>query len=42
LVGVILLADGLHLHISKAYLYFALFFTITVESINIIARKKHI
>ncbi len=42
MVGVILLADGLHLHISKAYLYFSLFFTITVESINIIARKKHV
>ncbi len=41
MVGVILLADGLHLHISKAYLYFSLFFTIAVESINIIARKKH-
>jgi predicted tellurium resistance membrane protein TerC len=41
LVGFILLADGLHIHISKGYLYFALFFTLTVESINIIVRKKH-
>lgn len=41
MIGVILLADGFHLLISKGYLYFALFFTITVESLNIIARKRH-
>ncbi len=41
MVGVILLADGLHMHISKGYLYFSLFFTLTVESINIAARKRH-
>ncbi len=41
MVGVILLADGLHMHISKGYLYFSLFFTLVVESINIVARKKH-
>lgn len=41
MVGVILLGDGLHIHISKGYLYFSLFFTLAVESINIVARKKH-
>lgn len=41
MIGVILFADGIHLHISKAYLYFALFFTIVVESLNIVARKRH-
>jgi len=41
MIGVILLADGMHMVISKAYLYFALFFTISVESLNIIARKRH-
>ncbi len=41
LVGAILLTDGLHMHISKGYLYFALFFTLVVESLNIVARKKH-
>ena len=41
MVGVILLADGLHIHISKGYLYFSLFFTMTVESLNILARKRH-
>lgn len=41
MIGFILLADGLHWHISKTYLYFALFFTILVESLNILARRKH-
>lgn len=41
MVGVILLADGIHMPISKGYLYFSLFFTLTVESLNIVARKKH-
>jgi predicted tellurium resistance membrane protein TerC len=41
MIGVILLADGIHMPISKGYLYFALFFTISVESLNIIARKRH-
>ena len=40
MIGVILLADGFHIMISKGYLYFALFFTISVESLNIIARKR--
>lgn len=40
MVGVILFADGIHLHISKGYLYFSLFFTMTVEILNIIARKN--
>lgn len=40
MIGVILLADGFHLVISKGYLYFALFFTISVESLNIVARKR--
>lgn len=39
MIGVILLADGFHVEISKGYLYFSLFFTITVESLNIVARK---
>jgi len=41
MVGVILLADGLNIHISKGYLYFSLFFTLAVEVINIAARKRH-
>ncbi|MBU6339233.1 MAG: TerC family protein [Rickettsiales bacterium] len=41
MIGVILCADGFKLEISKGYLYFALFFTLAVESLNIMARKKH-
>ncbi len=41
MVGVILSADGFHLHISKGYLYFSLFFTLVVEGLNIVARKRH-
>lgn len=40
-VGIILLADGLNIYIDKGYLYFSLFFTITVECLNIMARKKN-
>lgn len=40
LVGVILLADGFDIHISKTYLYFSLFFTLSVEILNIIANKR--
>ena len=40
LVGAILLADGFNLHISKTYLYFSLFFTLTIEVLNIVSRKK--
>ncbi|MSP33322.1 MAG: TerC family protein [Rickettsiales bacterium] len=40
MVGAILLADGFNLHISKTYLYFSLFFTLTIEILNIVARKK--
>lgn len=41
MVGIILLADGFSMHISKSYLYFSLFFTLTIETLNIIARKKN-
>ena len=38
MIGVILLADGLHMFISKTYLYFSLLFAITVECLNIAAK----
>ncbi|HLD76953.1 MAG TPA: TerC family protein, partial [Rickettsiales bacterium] len=41
MVGIILLADGFHIHISKTYLYFSLFFTLSVEILNIISKKRH-
>ncbi len=40
LVGVTLIAEGLGLHISKGYVYFAMAFSLVVESINIYGRKK--
>lgn len=40
LVGVTLIAEGLSFHISKAYVYFAMAFSLAVESINIYSRKK--
>ncbi|MFV3073897.1 TerC family protein [Niveispirillum fermenti] len=40
LVGVALIADGLHFHIPKGYLYFAIAFSIGVESLNLAAAKR--
>lgn len=40
MIGVILLADGMHFQISKGYLYFSLFFAIAIESLNILAGKN--
>lgn len=40
LVGVTLIADGLHFHIPRGYIYFAIAFSIGIESLNLIARRK--
>ena len=40
LVGVALIADGLDFHIPRAYLYFAMGFSILVESLNLVARRR--
>lgn len=40
LVGVALIADGLHFHIPKGYLYFAIAFSILVESLNLLANRR--
>lgn len=39
LVGVALVADGLHFHIPRVYLYFAIGFSIAVEALNLYAAK---
>ena len=39
LVGVALIADGLHFHIPRGYLYFAIAFSIVVESMNLLASR---
>ncbi len=41
LIGVALVADGLHFHIPKGYLYFAIAFSLGVECINLWLSKKH-
>jgi predicted tellurium resistance membrane protein TerC len=43
LVGMALVADGLHYHIPRGYLYFAIAFSAAVEALNLMAaraRKK--
>ena len=40
LVGVALIAEGFDVHISKGYIYFAMAFSLAVESVNIYTRKK--
>lgn len=42
LIGVTLVAEGLEFHISKAYIYFAMAFSLGVESINIYIKKKRL
>jgi predicted tellurium resistance membrane protein TerC len=40
LIGMVLIADGLHFDIPRGYLYFAVCFSLLVEALNIFARKK--
>ncbi|RMD88526.1 MAG: TerC family protein [Alphaproteobacteria bacterium] len=40
LVGVALVADALHFHIPRGYLYFAILFSILVETLNHLARRR--
>jgi len=40
LVGVALVADGMHFHIPRGYLYFAIFFSALVEVLNLMALKR--
>ncbi|MBM86259.1 MAG: hypothetical protein CMM47_09585 [Rhodospirillaceae bacterium] len=40
LVGIALVADGLHYHIPRGYLYFAIAFSASVEVCNLLARRK--
>lgn len=40
LIGVVLIAEGLHQHISKGYIYFAVAFSLTVEAVNIRVLKS--
>jgi predicted tellurium resistance membrane protein TerC len=40
LVGVALVADGLHFHIPRGYIYFAIAFSMLVEMLNLLARRN--
>ncbi len=40
LIGMILIADGFNNHIPRGYVYFAMGFSLFVETLNIIARKR--
>jgi predicted tellurium resistance membrane protein TerC len=40
LVGVTLIAEGLHHHIPKGYIYFSMAFSVFVEMLNLGARRK--
>jgi predicted tellurium resistance membrane protein TerC len=41
MVGVLLTLNGFDIYIDKAYLYFAIFFSSTVEAINLRLRKRN-
>ncbi len=40
LIGMVLIADGFSLHIPRAYVYFAMGFSLTVEGLNLIRRTR--
>ena len=41
LVGVTLMVEGFDVHVPKGYIYFAMAFTLAVETINIRVRRRH-
>ena len=41
LIGVMLVAEGVGAHLDKGYIYFAMFFALIVEVLNIIIRGRH-
>ena len=40
LIGVILIADGFGMHVPKGYIYFALAFSVAVETLNHVVRRR--
>jgi predicted tellurium resistance membrane protein TerC len=40
LIGVMLIVEGLHVHVPKGYIYFAMAFSVGVEMLNIFASRK--
>lgn len=41
LIGFMLVLEGVHIEVPKAYIYFAVFFSLMVEMVNLRIRKKH-
>jgi predicted tellurium resistance membrane protein TerC len=37
---VALVADGLHMHIPRGFIYFAIAFSLTVEVLNLLVRRS--
>jgi predicted tellurium resistance membrane protein TerC len=40
LIGAALVADGMHFHIPRAYIYFAMAFAAAVEVVNVLASRN--
>lgn len=40
LIGVMLIVEGAHYHVPKGYIYFAVFFSLLIEMLNMRYRKK--
>lgn len=41
LIGVMLIIEGAHYHVPKGYIYFAIFFSLAIEMLNMRFRKKN-
>jgi len=40
MIGILLLVEGFHVHVPKGYIYFAMFFALLVELLNMRIKKK--
>lgn len=40
LIGTVLIADGMHFHVPRGYIYFAMGFSLLVESLNLYRNKR--
>lgn len=40
LIGMVLIADGFNYHLPRGYIYFAMGFSLFIESLNIVRRKR--
>jgi predicted tellurium resistance membrane protein TerC len=40
MIGLVLVVDGLHVHVPKGYIYFAMAFSLGIEILNMKIRKK--